>query len=294
MDNTRRDLAFESQLGLYSLRGERRGSPQEKARPMYMKTFFLLGLLGLACGGDSSSARVDGGENGIDAGSEPGGPVITALTTSASSITESERVTFTATVADPDGLDDITGGTLTLDGTNVAVGAFVQQGAGTYAIEVTWAQIAAARTIEFTSDETRTFRAEFLDSDSRRGSRDATLVLTCGGDAACSSTCVDLRENVDHCGSCRHSCCVSGTTGGCSAAECEPALTDCLDTDQFPTCEAACEAIGESCTSCAGTPGLYYRSRDACSRNAPVGPISACDEAIGPDDGDQVRCCCAP
>jgi hypothetical protein len=258
-----------------------------------VKRLVCLGLVTtLGCGGGGGGGGMNGGGDGIDAGSEPGGPTITTLTTPSPSITEGERVTFTAIVADPDGVDDIAGGTLSLQGVTAPLGAFVQQAGGTYTIDVTWAQIAAARPIEFTADETRTFRAEFIDSDSRRGSRDATLVLTCGGDAACDSTCVDLQENAEYCGSCERSCRVGGASGSCSGGECAPAFTDCLETTQYATCDAACEALGESCADCGGTPGLYYRSRRDCSSSIAAGPVLSCDAAIVPDNGDQVRCCC--
>lgn len=257
---------------------------------MCTKTLLCVGLVMAGCGGGGGSG--DDGDMRIDASSEPGGPVIASLATNRASITDGEVITFTAIVTDPDGLDDIAGGTLTLAGAANPLGAFVQQAGGTYTIDVTWAQIASARPIEFTSDETRTFHAEFVDNTSRRGTRDAALLLTCGGNAACASACTDQQENSSHCGACGRACRTAGESGGCSSGECLPALTECIGTTALPTCDAVCQAMGESCTSCDGVPALYYRSRNDCAAHIPAGPGLSCDEEIRTDTGPQLRCCC--
>jgi hypothetical protein len=254
----------------------------------------LVGMVATLGCGSGGGGDDEGGDDRIDAGSQPGGPAIASLTVNRASITEGGAVTFTAAVTDPDGVDDIIGGALTIGDAAAPAAAFVEQFPGTYTVEITWDQIAAVDEIEFTADETRRFRAEFLDNDVRRGSRDATLLLTCHGMAACDSRCVDLQQDVAHCGTCGTTCRVAGDTGGCSAGECEPALTECLATTQFASCDAACAAIGETCGVCGGVSALYYITLADCGAHRVAAAGASCSEAIRTDAGNQARCCCAP
>jgi hypothetical protein len=203
-------------------------------------------------------------------------------------------VTFTATVTDSDGLGDIVSGTLAIVSPTAAVRSFDQGSGGTYIVDVTWAQIAAAHEIEFDSDQQRVFRAEFTDSAGRKGSKDIALTLTCDGNSACGSRCVDRMGDADNCGTCGHTCRVEGTSGGCQAGECRPAFTDCMGLTAFATCDAACAAQGDTCGSCNGVASLYYRSMANCLNHITLGSGEACGEPIDTDTGAAVRCCCAP
>jgi hypothetical protein len=259
---------------------------------MKVKWLPVIGLVATLGCGSGGGGDDEGGDDRIDAGSQPGGPAIASLTVNRASITEGGAVTFTAIVTDPDGLEDIAGGSLALGSATAPFGAFVQQTSGTYTIEVTWSQIAAARPIEFTADETRAFRAEFIDRGARRGWQETTLVLTCDGDAACDSTCVDLERDASHCGTCDNACRVEGESGGCSAGTCQPALTTCMSPSAFATCNAACAAQGETCATCGGVSSMYYDSRSDCAEQIVGSPGPGCDAGLGGTPAESVRCCC--
>jgi hypothetical protein len=80
----------------------------------------------------------------------PGAPVFLSLQTNASSLTAGESITFTAVLIDPDGVDDIVGGTLSDLTGMIGYGPFVAAGQpGTYSIMVSWDAMHQAEPIEF-------------------------------------------------------------------------------------------------------------------------------------------------
>ncbi len=181
--------------------------------------------LSFACSGSddevtTKSSAVDdtNGEtsaNPSDTGDEPtttmgtpsGAPVVMELLANTNTISESEPITFTATVVDGDGLDTIVGGKLTTEDGTGFYGAFAHIGGGTYQIVLTWDLIGQTAKIEFKgASNVRVFQADFVDVDGNHGTKTIEIILTCATGAACNSDCIDLTEDNYNCGQCGETC----------------------------------------------------------------------------------------
>jgi len=115
--------------------------------------------------------------------SADGAPFFLSFSTNVGMIAEGESVVFTATVSDPDGLDDIAGGTLFTGNGVFSYGPLVAAGQeGTYSTSVSWDAIDQVEAIEFEGGSTnRTFRAEFFDTKGNSTSKDTSITLYCEG-----------------------------------------------------------------------------------------------------------------
>jgi len=110
--------------------------------------------------------------------------------TSTPSITENKAVTFTAVLTDPDGIDDLIGGSLTNADATIQYGAFATSGQeGAYSLALSWDAINQADAIMFKQSESRMFIAVFFDSTGHRVQATASLQLTCDGKLACEGHC---------------------------------------------------------------------------------------------------------
>lgn len=98
----------------------------------------------------------------------PGGPTVVSLEASPNVLAQGATTTLLATVTDPDGPQDILGGSLkTADGSGI-YGAFVQISEGGFTLPLTWSQLDATMPIA-PNETTRTLRAEFLDGRQHLG-----------------------------------------------------------------------------------------------------------------------------
>lgn len=170
------------------------------------------------------------------------GPRIIRFNTDVGDISEGETVTFSAVVTDPDGIDDLIGGTLDDPVTGRSYGSFSTAASeGAYSITLTWAQMHRLRDIDFTEDTDRTFEAVFFDVGGSNASATTTVTLTCDGDAACDGTCTPLGTNAD-CGACGDTC-GGGTTCDAGACTCPGDLA---------LCDGTCTALdtAENCGDC--------------------------------------------
>lgn len=227
--------------------------------------------------------------------SEASGPQFISLQTSAAKITAGETVTITALVTDPDGLDDIVGGTLSNTDGTIAYGPFVAAGQpGTYSIDLTWDALQQAEPIEFVGmDLTRSFRAEFVDLAVHSATKTVDIALTCSTGSACDGVCIDTATDAAHCGACGVVC-----QDGCESSACTPTWGECINKDSgFTTCAEYCPTIGETCVEggC-GTDDTVvgYSITDECLINE-LGETyeEACDVPQSWSLGRQaVKCCC--
>jgi hypothetical protein len=188
-------------------------------------------------------------------GSEDGGPLIIDFGTNVSVLEEGQSVVFTATVNDPDGPDDIQGGSLKDSSESITFGAFQDVGNGTYEITVSWAEIDQAIGINFEGMQTLTFTAVFFDNGGHKGFDQTSIDLSCGPEdsaMACDGQCVIAATDDNNCGSCGNECfweCVAGT--------CDAEDSPCMQPANFPYdgCDAYCAAQGEVCAD--SGPGCY-------------------------------------
>lgn len=186
-------------------------------------TFGACSCAGSGAQGDAA----DGGRTSAEPGdtTTPGGPVFLSSGATVSQLTSGEAVTFTAVLTDPQGIDDLIGGSLkSPDG--LTYGSFQTSAAeGSYSLRLTWDDIHRTKGITFTKDESRPFVAEFFDAAGHRATKTISIRLQCSGKGACDGTCVDLSQgrttgtsrNVTDCGVCGHAC---GANEACREGTC--------------------------------------------------------------------------
>ncbi len=185
------------------------------------------------------------------------GPTIVTFGASVSQLTEGETVTFTVIATDPDGIDDLIGGSLlSADGT-IAFGAFAtgaQEGA--YSLDLTWDQIQQSEGITFEAESVREYRAEFFDVDANVTAATVELTLHCDGASACDGVCelvecdgscleIDLDSDRDHCGACGASCFGTDFLNACNDGSCARQCVSAEGTN----CNEHCSSIGLSCAN---------------------------------------------
>jgi len=210
-----------------------------------------LACIAIACAACSSSG---GGAPapGLDASSAgssgPDAPKILSLSTNLMTMTSSDRLIVSAVVTDPDGIDDLIGGTLTTTDGTATFGAFATDASeGAYSISLTWTDINTTAPIDAAADATtpRGFRASFYDVAGHTAYRDVTVNLGCGNhEVACAGRCL-----MDGCGVCGHMCapvcgdhvCSTGeTTATCpqDCAFCGDGV--CSSTESAASCPLDC------------------------------------------------------
>ncbi|MFO0608589.1 MAG: hypothetical protein U0324_35815 [Polyangiales bacterium] len=226
------------------------------------------------------------------------GPVFLSFGTNVMALTETDSVTFTAVLTDPDGSGDLVGGALLDESGMARYGAFMASGGtGAYSLTVTWAQVHAVGRIEFRESESRVFLAEFFDMAGNRSTRTVTLRLHCDGrgGGACNGRCTNLSAN-PNCGGCGVVCptacdmgtcpCPTGQTrcgeqcvntmlsatncGGCGQA-CAPGFT-CQG--GFCTAPSGGCSGGTTCTGCSARPGCgWCGASSTCFAGTATGPV---------------------
>lgn len=245
----------------------------------------------LGCG-RSPDASVDAAARAQDAAGDPAAPIFLSFGTSAAAITEHESVTFAAVVTDPDGIDDVVGGTLLGADEQIVYGAFATAAAeGAYSLTLSWAELDAATPIEFDREAELSFTAVFFDQAGHRASRSATLRLHCDGDAACDGACTDVLGDSDHCGACRMQCAEPCEDGRCHGR------APCAAVTAPTSCDDVCAAVGSACMpdGC-GPAALVYASEDECLAIAPVDyvAVDACAGELWTGTERWATCCCTP
>ncbi len=189
-----------------------------------------------------------------------GGPYFIRLEANRRVVTETANATVFAVVGDPDGPDDIIGGSLsTPDG--ALYGTFVQRSAGVFSIAVNWDNVNAVEAIEGPSaGVTRVFRVQFLDQDSNSVSQDIVLVLRCSqpGYAPCSSgQCTSISTSTANCGACGHACpeiAAGWTNSACVERRCDYYV----QADSRLSCAAVCGSLHQCIIVAFPFPGFSY------------------------------------
>ena len=250
--------------------------------------------------GDDSST--DTSTTGGETGSVPGGPEVTDISLSTLEITQGESILITAQVTDPDGLDDIVGGSLRSEDLTLTLGNFTQLSPGLYEISLGWDAIQAAQDIVFDVPLERSFLAVFSDTSANEGTRSVNVGLTCGSGAACEPGICNPLTDWDSCGSCTHECTVFFPDVGLCTEEqtCSPTFGECLTIADMPdmTCNQYCSSIGETCALCPDINRVLvaYGAPDTCEGdgNRELHPDGGnCDAPLSPSGGNtHARCCC--
>lgn len=221
---------------------------------------------GIACGTCARGDCVDG----FCTGPSDAGPEFITFNTNVRELSEGETILFTAVVTDPDGIDNLIGGTLMDPVSGGSYGAFATSAAeGAYELELSWGAMQRVRSIDFLEGEiTREYEAEFFDVEGHRASRRISITLHCDGDAACEGVCTDI-STVDDCGGCGIECADGG--------ECEDAV--CICPDGEGVCEDEC--IDWTSTENCGGCGIECATGASCDGGACACPDgeAVCDGA---------------
>jgi hypothetical protein len=208
-------------------------------------------ICGESCGSCAASENCDAAGQCIAAAGAA--PRFITFDTNVRRITDGESVRFTAVVTDPDGIDDLIGGTLRDPVSGSTYGSFSTSAAeGSYQIELSWADIHFVRPIDLVDTEPRIFEAQFFDTAANLVSREMSIELYCdGGDAgaACEGSCTRI-DNTSRCGSCELSC------GAANVCEPDAASFSCVCEEEFALCGGECldryadDSCGDACTVC--------------------------------------------
>lgn len=171
-------------------------------------------------GGTDGGTTEGSGPPSDSSGQPPGGagPEVLSLVAGDGGLFEGSDILISATVSDPDGVEDVQGGALSVqDGSLLA--DFLPLGAGTWQLVLPWEVLDAAHPIV---NGSLILRADFVDAAGNMGSAEVSIVACASGLTTCpiaseggALACVDLQADEDHCGSCGEDCstyyeCVEG------------------------------------------------------------------------------------
>jgi len=183
----------------------------------------------------------------------PGAPVFLSFGTNVTVMDETRSLVFTALLTDPDGIEDLIGGTLKDASSGASYGAFASSAQeGAYTLTLSWQDLDTVVPI-YTPTERR-FRAEFFDQDGHDVSEVVTVQLACSqtGHTACAGDCVNLQTDLTHCGSCGHPVPPQGE--GDLPLVCRGGVPACSDPDpHYQVCPEGCfdtRYNPDHCNSC--------------------------------------------
>ncbi len=214
-------------------------------------------LCGVSCGSCSGGGICNA--SGQCESSSPDAPIILTFNVNTIEMDRFDSLIFSAVVTDPDGIQDLIGGTLSDPGSIGTYGAFATAAAeGAYTLTLTWDAIHAVRPI-YTGEGggMRTFRAEFFDVSGNRVQKELQVRLQCSIDpsfAVCGGDCADLSSDWQHCGACD----AEVPDGECENGQmaCSPDTTRCGDSCVvIDWDEENCGECGFSCAAEAASRG---------------------------------------
>jgi Cys-rich repeat protein len=233
---------------------------------------------------------------------DPEAPRFLDMSSNRTSMSQDDVLVISVVVTDPQGIDNVIGGTLLDPTSNATFGSFATSAAeGSYEIEVTWNEINEVRALTFSAPQQRTFRARFFDADGNESAQDIMVQMTCGQEPACNGFCASLECNdscvsqlrdgtgsFGFCGACNQVCgdagqCEGGTAASGFGASCVceevPAQVDSCDGQcTFLSDDGNCGTCGRFCElgACAFDSG-YQLAGCACNESADCANDEACE-----------------
>jgi hypothetical protein len=142
-------------------------------------------------------------------------------------LTTANVVTFSVVATDPDGLDDLAGGSVVHPG-GQTYGALQADGApGSFKLPLSWPTVNSVSPIitEGTKAATRTFEIQIFDKAGNRATTTVAITLHCSGalSTACNGVCVSFYSDEADCGTTcdNHRACAAQET--CERGVCTPA-----------------------------------------------------------------------
>ena len=215
------------------------------------------------------------GESG---GTSDRAPAFLSLGSNLDTITEGKSVTISAVLTDPDGIDDLIGGSLRSPDGKTTYGAFASTAQeGAYSLVVSWDNFHAAQSLDFQGMTSRTVVAEFFDTEGNTATRELTIRFTCAApyDRATAGECHGLST-----------CACFGGGAGCRAeltcaAVCNAQAMDCVSTCSLGSVEDASLVV--------------FSSKASCESNTNPGfPIPGGNSCAASIEDRWAKCCCSP
>jgi hypothetical protein len=158
-----------------------------------------------ACGSsEAERATVDAATSSMSDGptqtQDPEGPRILTFNTNIAKVDDGpySSVIFSLVVTDPDGVDDVIGGTLFDPVTNRPYGVLMTSASeGSYSMTLSWDAINTVRSIDVLGVADREFEVEIFDVVGHRTTGELTLQLACHApdDLACNGECTGSDWN---------------------------------------------------------------------------------------------------
>lgn len=240
---------------------------------------------GQPCGECTTTQACNGSGQCVTA--PAGSPAITALTVAPGTFGPNTTGTFSATVTDPQGLANITGGILRDPESGESYGDFTGSN-GQYTLSLDWDAINDVRDIDAPAGGgLLVFEALFTDASGNTATRQVSAIMACGGgQATCEpGECISLTD-VSACGSCANDCTdvevdteellVDAT--GCQVEGSDAYCTVTLTENVRQSCNAACAARGVECDTTEQHFGGFLSGYCA----EPCSPVdSACANGTG-------------
>lgn len=211
-----------------------------------------------SCGTCADGAFCDEGGTCTEAAADA--PRIIDFATNIGSMTPDDIAVFSAIVTDPDGIEDVIGGTLKAP-SGASYGAFQTASAeGSYELQLDWNALNSVQPILFDESVDRAFVAEFYDQAGNKVQADVNITLRCSEPtgAACEpGVCSDTATSTTHCGGC------GNDISEVYSAQCEAGQPACRSGQEFCTSQNIC-AFADSPQACGGVCG------NDCARLAPM------------------------
>lgn len=236
------------------------------------RAFFSLWLGLLGAGG----AGCPGSPAPVPSTETETGPARLVLSVSTTALTEDEPLRLVGILVDPSQRDRLTGGELVSSDGALRYGSFQPAADGSYQLDLSWAALHQVAPIRFASEEQRSLRAIFTDSQGATTTRDLTVRLYCKGVgvSACDGHCLAGGAS---CGGGK--LCVAGVCGpGCYINQ---VLQPPQSLDPIETCHSCEPATAQlrwtdkpDGSSCGGTATC---TAGRCSQQTPRIPIDITD-----------------
>ncbi len=213
----------------------------------------------------ASSSSDGGGQTDASGANAP--PEILSLTVSPGILSGAGSVLIVAIATDPDGIDDLIGGTVASADGFVYGELSATADEGAYSLQLSWGDLNAAEAIDIDTDDViaREFEVTFFDQSGASTVATVALDLESAGSglAVCAGTSVSLAST-GNCGACGFSCLDdlgSQFVGGVcyDGLDCEKyGSTYVYDADT--TCDEACAVAAGPQAASSGTQGCQIHS----------------------------------
>lgn len=250
--------------------------------------------------GTAGTGSGTGGAGTTQTGTGSPPVIVSMVQTSMGPITENIGVDILVTASDPDGLDNLAGGSLVSLADagyqkypQVYVILTVTSVPGEYEGTLSWDDIDDAHGVEdFVELADLNLTVRIFDLDGNTVEEGFSVQLTCELESSCGGTCTNTTYDDDNCGHCGGVC---GGTRRCSNSKCPESLLD-VDHYTHDTCTKGCAALSETCMDGGECGADTYRATKDGEAYISSGAVSCdfdllSDPVLATPDWS-VRCCC--